>query len=107
MLVYKIVHNCNAIFVKVYENSWVLKFFPKHIAGVTLGKRVFCRGVAKVSLLRHEFTHIKQITDLGIVKFYWQYLCYFISGLRVGKSWDEAYRAIPFEVEAYNSKVDE
>lgn len=51
--------------------------------------------------LRHELVHVRQIRELGWLRFYSRYLReYFTARLR-GKSHFEAYRTISFEQEAY------
>ncbi len=51
--------------------------------------------------IRHEEIHIEQQEELGYIGFFSRYLYWFVKGLIVFGSWDEAYRNIPFEAEAY------
>jgi hypothetical protein len=94
------------IIIKVYSAHWMFKFFPKKKAAITLGRSVFCRGEPNEGIIRHETRHVRQIAEIGLVKFYTLYLAYFMRELWKLKNFQKAYRAIPFEVEAYNSKVD-
>lgn len=97
-------HRGKRINVSIYASSWVLMFFPQHIIGVTFGRKIFCRGVPSPKLLKHEAVHIKQIADYGLVGFYARYLGYFVRELWRLRDWNKAYRAIPFEVEAYREQ---
>ena len=49
----------------------------------------------------HEAIHIRQQAEEWIFLFYARYLYFWLSGRRKGLSWNEAYRAIPYEIEAY------
>lgn len=51
-------------------------------------------------LLGHELVHVRQWSDLGPVSFSRNYVGSYLAGRRRGLSHDEAYRAIPLEVEA-------
>ena len=58
-------------------------------------------------LINHESIHGKQIEELGVLKFYILYIAYFLRlWIFTKRKWDEAYRAIPFEVEAYKFDQD-
>ena len=48
----------------------------------------------------HETTHIKQQYELFIIGFYVLYLYYYLKNLKNGMSKRDAYRNIPFELEA-------
>lgn len=54
----------------------------------------------------HEGIHIKQQYELFIIGFYVLYLYYYIKNRRSGMDHDEAYRKIPFEMEAYDHESD-
>lgn len=45
--------------------------------------------------------HIGQIQKLGFIRFYASYLSHYVKNRIAGMSAYEAYRAIPYEVEAY------
>ncbi len=52
------------------------------------------------ALLDHELVHVRQWRELGIAAFLRRYLGAYLGGRRAGLGHQEAYRAIPFEVEA-------
>jgi len=52
-------------------------------------------------LLQHEQIHLRQQIELLILPFYLLYAYYYLKGRFKGHSAREAYRAIPFEREAY------
>lgn len=53
------------------------------------------------ALIQHENIHWKQILELGILFFYIWYVLEFIVRYFQWRNWDQAYRAISFEKEAY------
>jgi hypothetical protein len=54
-------------------------------------------------LMKHEAIHLRQIKDIGVMKFYFYYLREYFEGRRSGLSHYEAYRNISFEKEAFDS----
>lgn len=72
---------------------------------ITLGRRVYvARDVDENDfprILRHELVHVRQIAQLGILRFYWRYLVEYVANRRAGMSAGEAYRRISFEQEAH------
>lgn len=75
---------------------------PKGADAITLGRWVLVRKRAAQSehLLRHELCHVRQWSELGAVRFLWQYLTSYARGRLSGLSHWEAYRSIPLEIEA-------
>ncbi len=77
------------------------------IEAVTIGRHVVVAGRLNESsarghgLLAHELTHVRQVGELGLVRFFAAYFRAYLGGRRRGLSHAEAYRANPFEVEAY------
>lgn len=53
-------------------------------------------------IVAHEKVHLRQIKEIGVFKFYVQYLMEYAHGRRKGMSHYEAYRNISFEKEAYD-----
>lgn len=89
----------------MHFSSWIFKLpVLKKYEAITLGRWVFFKYAeadVPTSLIRHEQVHIDQIKQIGVARFYLAYVLYFAAGLlRVGK-WNQAYREIPFEAEAY------
>lgn len=86
---------------RIVENSPLariarLKLGQPNVAMV-LGKSIHLSGVTRAEFLRepswvaHEMCHIRQVQDLGLLRFLWEYL---LESARVG------YYANRFEVEA-------
>jgi hypothetical protein len=64
---------------------------------------IFSQSKQKTSVItiQHEMIHVNQIRDRGFVTFYLSYLCYYLAGLiRYRSHWD-AYRFIPYELDAF------
>ena len=52
-------------------------------------------------MIRHELVHVRQMGELGLVRFLWKYVAEYLRHRRAGMSHDQAYRAISFEAEAF------
>ena len=55
-------------------------------------------------LIRHETIHIKQQTELLLIGFFFLYSLFYIVGRLRGHKHKHAYRANPFEREAYDKQ---
>lgn len=76
----------------------------RNFSAITLGRFVFFKEPQETvshELIVHEQVHLKQIAEIGIIRFYISYLLYFFAGIVRFSSWNQAYNQIPFEVEAY------
>ena len=77
---------------------------PGRYVGLTLGSIVFLAEEVSddgdSTLLAHELVHVRQWHEQGRARFAVAYLRAFGAGLIRHRSWQEAYRAIPAEVEA-------
>lgn len=79
------------------------------IEAVCIGRHIVVTGrlnessVAGQGLLAHELTHVRQIQERGLVRFFAAYLAAYLGGRRRGLSHEAAYRANPFEQEAYRT----
>jgi len=87
--------------------SWLVKLWGKAVSAMTLRTTVYVRAdllEAAPSLLGplivHELVHAQQWARLGGFRFLWEYLAGYFGGRLTGLSHQEAYRAIPIEVEA-------
>jgi hypothetical protein len=69
---------------------------------MTLGHTILMRRryLGDAKLLDHEMVHVRQWAELGVPRFLWQYLTAYGKGRMKGLSHQEAYLAIPLEVEA-------
>lgn len=77
---------------------------PGRYTGLTLGPIVFVScdvpDDGTSSLLAHELVHVRQWHEQGVPRFAWCYASSFARGLARQRRWNDAYRAIPAEVEA-------
>ncbi len=86
---------------------WLRSVWGGETAGVTLGRRILVRpsllGGERGRLARlilHELVHVGQWMDAGAARFLGRYLSGYLAGRLGGAGHREAYRAIPYEVEA-------
>lgn len=94
--------------MKIIYNSWIFRVWPmKNYAAMVLGRWMltgYKKGELPRRVLRHELVHQAQMDRHGIFMFYVIYLKdYFVNLVRY-RSHDEAYRRIPFEIEAYSKE---
>ena len=82
------------------------KLAPIEIWAISLGFFVFCRGKLSLGDKIHETIHYRQWIELGIVGFMVLYPAFWFFNLLRGMGGEEAYRKIPFEVEAYENDSD-
>lgn len=84
-------------------NHWIFKLpFMKPYSAIVIGRTILFKGpTADPVLLRHEMIHQEQMDRHGVVGFYLIYLKDFIRMFWKHRDWQQAYRSIPFEVEAY------
>ena len=89
--------------LKIIENSSIPSFFGAN--GITLYPFVFLdrpfKQAKEDQLLGHEYVHVLQIRQMGVVKFYFNYLKEFAINLSKYRNFDKAYHNISFEIEAY------
>ena len=72
------------------------------VAAMTLGPIILLRrdhGTDE-ALLAHELVHVRQWRELGAARFLWRYLGAYARGRAGGLTHQQAYDAIPLEVEA-------
>lgn len=81
-------------------------FLMKGVVAITLGRRIWIRAGARTdALLRHELTHVRQMRDLGILRFGCRYLREYVRNRVNGMPADDAYRNISFEREAFAAET--
>lgn len=79
-------------------NHWLPKVLG--VAAITLGRRIYvAKRIASPRLIRHELEHVRQQEADGFM-FFLKYLWHYLDGITAGLTHDEAYRSIPYEVEA-------
>jgi hypothetical protein len=79
-----------------------VRWLPLGVAGMTLRRTILVRRehAGDEALLSHEMVHVRQWEELGVPRFLWRYLSSYLRGRLGGLSHQDAYHAIPFEVEA-------
>ena len=89
--------------VRPRYNHW----FPSKVGAgaITLYPYVFFAmsraDAAKEHVITHELQHVRQVRQRGWLWFYLDYVLQMAIGLYKFKSWNKAYMAISWEVEAY------
>ena len=86
---------------------WLRPFLARGVIAITLGRRIYLGAAVRQRsaeyverLLRHELTHVRQINRHGLIGFYARYVIEFLRLLAKHRSFNAAYNAISFEVEA-------
>ncbi|MGB1307730.1 MAG: hypothetical protein ACPG6B_02385 [Oceanihabitans sp.] len=82
---------------------------PKGYQGITIFPFVFLKCSTlktDVVLVNHELIHLKQQLELFVIPFYIMYAFEFLFRFMQFKNWQEAYRNISFEREAYVNEKD-
>ncbi len=96
--------------VRIIENSRIpalLSWFIS-IHAITLYPFIICRTVLDRRTRSHEFIHIAQQKELYVVGFFILYVWYWFKNIVWKKmSLSQAYKNIPFEIEAYENEHDE
>ena len=87
--------------------GWLTRLWGSTIAAMALRTTVYIRPEMLGSdptglgpLLVHELVHVHQWSRLGVVRFLWRYVAGYVKGRAAGLSHQDAYRAIPIEIEA-------
>ncbi len=72
------------------------------VAAMTLGPLILLRRdhAGDETLLAHELVHVRQWRELGAGRFLWRYLSAYARHRAAGLGHQQAYAAIPLEVEA-------
>lgn len=93
--------------VRVGFPFWLRPFLVRGVLAITLGRRIYVapkmlhRAQNDLeALLRHELAHVRQVAQLGLVRFVAIYIRDYLRLRRSGLSRHQAYAAIPFEIEA-------
>jgi hypothetical protein len=90
--------------VRVGYPWWLRPFLAHDVVAITLGRTIFLRAgeiTHKTNrLLRHELVHVRQVNQLGFLRFLWRYTTEFLRHFRHERNINRAYRKISFEIEA-------
>lgn len=90
--------------IREINNSWFAKLIGYSI---TLYPFILFNGIPSEIMRNHEYIHVEQIRKHGVFKFYYMYVCYYLSGRISGMDHLTAYYSIPFEIEAYGRQNEE
>lgn len=95
--------------LRIYYQHWIFRFWPmKNYEAICLGRFILIArpsGFLQPGLLEHELIHQEQMNRCGVFKFYVIYLKDYFKGLIKLRNHELAYRAIPFEKEAYRRSL--
>src|SRR5437764_9356835 len=82
---------------------WMRPFLWRDVVALTIGRRVWISSRARdvEPLIRHELVHVRQMGEVGVTRFLWTYVRHYVRNRRRGMRHQEAYLAIPYEVEAF------
>ena len=92
----------------IVKNSKIPKYMSIfiNVYAITLYPFVFIRDEGNDITVNHERIHLKQQRELWIVGFYMLYVAFWLVGLMLKRSFQQAYEWIPFEKEAYANDHD-
>jgi hypothetical protein len=82
---------------------------PKWVRGITLYPFVVLtdkRDKKNLVLLNHEKIHVRQQIEMLVLPFFLLYMLEFLIGYIKYKNWQNAYKNISFEREAYSNEKD-
>jgi hypothetical protein len=93
----------------IVKNSRIPKLLSwfMDIGGITLFPFIFIKGEGNDRLIRHESIHIMQYRETLVLGFLFLYVWDFLYGFAKYRNYDDAYRSIRFEQEAYANDHDE
>ena len=93
--------------VRIIQNSRIpsmLSWFI-NIGAITIYPFIISKGEMDITTINHEMIHIKQQKELFVVGFYPLYAMFWVVNLLWHRmSAADAYRMIPFEIEAYGNQ---
>ena len=95
-----------AIIVKNSTLVKILSYFRPTLGGITLFPFIFLKDEGDDRIINHESIHIAQYRELFVIGFLFLYLWDFVRGFVKYKNYDDAYRSIRFEREAYSFDAD-
>ena len=91
---------------------WMRPFLMRNVAAITIGRRIWvdvrlasASPDGLESVLHHELVHVRQMRDLGLIRFGWRYLREYVRNRLGGMSAADAYRNISFEREAFAAET--
>ena len=93
----------DSIRIRIGFPWWLRPFLMRGVDAITIGRRIYM-NCDDETLLRHELVHVRQIEDVGVIRFYSRYVVEYVRNRRSGMSSHEAYSNISFEKEALDAE---
>ncbi len=97
---YDVIDRSLAETVRVFD----VPFVPGGYAGITFGRFIFLVKAippdGASTLMAHELVHVGQYAEVGVPRYIYAYLKFFFPALYRMRNWNQAYRAIPAELDA-------
>jgi hypothetical protein len=94
----------------IWVNSFIIRYFtPKPISGITIYPFIILKNNTlknDKTFINHEMIHIYQQAELLLILFIVLYYLEFLILLLKYKNWEQAYRNISFEREAYENETN-
>ena len=93
--------------IKIIVSRFIFKFFISGVDAFALKPFIFLKEESSKNnkiLIRHEYVHIIQQRELGLIWFLFLYFYYYFKNLIKYRDIEKAYLLIPFEIEAYASE---
>ncbi|MFN8238689.1 MAG: hypothetical protein U0T77_11020 [Chitinophagales bacterium] len=94
----------------IWVNSFIIRFFtPKNISGITIYPFIILENKEirnDKTFINHEMIHLYQQAELLLLFFILLYYLEFLVLLLKYKNWQQAYRNISFEREAYDNETN-
>ena len=97
--------------VRVGYPWWLRAFLARNVIAITLGRRIYVRAAMEPAvferLMRHELAHVRQVRELGLLRFLWRYVGEFAANWWRLRNFAAAYASISYEVEARRAEEEE
>lgn len=97
--------------VRVGYPWWLRMLLARDVIAITLGRRIYVRSVMDSApferLMRHELEHVRQVSEIGLMRFLWRYGVEFGANWLRLKSFAAAYASISYEIEARRAEEEE
>lgn len=91
--------------VRHIRNSIIPKILD--VSAITIYPFIFYAGKAPAPwLVKHELCHIDQVRKVGWISFYLSYVLFYFANRLSGMNKWQAYRQIPYEIEARQVEHD-
>lgn len=97
--------------VRVGYPWWLRAFLARNVIAITLGRRIYIRAAMESGaferLMRHELAHVRQVSEIGLLRFLWRYVGEFAANWFRLRNFGAAYASISYEIEARRAEEEE